>query len=1186
MSRFDELITKQKEKLNITVPLQEENIVENKFVLQEKDKVIFDEKNVSKHLISQRRFYQDYNKEWKEPYSGYKVYKSEYSDPTELHNENLNARYMNKNALKVKAVSSSTKWSEGMSKYGGDRFGIRFNQSHVTAFSHDIMAGTLRYAFIQQAKYDIVQRTLKELEEKNIIVSTENFERYLPQILALGPSLKAEIPAGSKDYKITEDSEEEFKNYIINAAQDPATVIKEQVNDAVLAYGRFPTHLLNSKSMAAHFDEAKQLRDKYKAIHTLMINESVDDDIYDQLNVLRKDKELKANIQMGTEVYRRLDADLYYTLKSNGLECKSNFLDVIHDTSLRHYVSKDGELTKQGFLDLYYNMDRTEKAEYEVSSYWLDTIKAEIQKKDLQKKKPEKEPEKEENKDKKEEKKEEPEFKDEYNIAREATSIAGSAGDIDVQKKDLLDEISSITIGLAQDLEVIGRELEKARAVEKDNAQKNSLRPEVKKRLRWYIRQRENQLLDLLDRAAGYLNAMRYLTGKEELNQNGKKLLDETQKDLLKEELKIEDYETDGEAMISEKSNEALRKIVGMPETFGQFKKRILEKIKGKKEYALLANALESKNASVTFDMLIIKGHDLETMSVDDIQNEFTIPMNENAQKDLYVEQSRELAKEMDTLYERIATKDLFLMPESDIKQVADLFYRLKRKQYALNRLNVHTDDNGQPFYETARHRDQLKYNPYELYKKRLMLSKFKFEYVSDALRKYRNHKLGKMIGSGIATQDLLLDSEKAELAQLVKVARSGKNAAKDENMPRNVMVRFFENATEKAAINMAMHSTTVQNYSSKEENEDLHTFETSAAVLKDRRERIALEDDKYQKRLEKEKEDTQNAINLKKERRSKARAEKVLKQQKEMEKKQEEQKRREQEKAERERIRKLRQERNDFINLPKILHTDPENHIAYEKQIEGSHCWAAALSGLLNYKAGKQVSSIDMISKIKIPTFEESGMTDRQKYDDIRKEVEEMLSGKSIASPLMLGDFILQQMPGTVIKSMQIGYKDNKKEECKGIVRSKLRERLEKGPVAVLRGKHFVTAYGIEGDYLLVKDSNRTSADGSPDDILPDKISIDDYVENMRDGQGIQIVWLENLSGQEKEIADRFKDDMTYDEKKKEFTAVKKDEERVKGPDTFLHKDGIEGFWTEDGEATINYSVYVPKNANSGIKT
>ena len=161
-----------------------------------------------------------------------------------------------------------------------------------------------------------------------------------------------------------------------------------------------------------------------------------------------------------------------------------------------------------------------------------------------------------------------------------------------------------------------------------------------------------------------------------------------------------------------------------------------------------------------------------------------------------------------------------------------------------------------------------------------------------------------------------------------------------------------------------------------------------------------------------------------------------------------------------------------------------PQNgeHVPYEYQGENTnYCWAVAMNGLMNAYAGKKVSDLDMIKK--------------------------MYSGETFGSPLMFGDYILSKLPGTMIKSAQIGIDPEKREYCRQSFLQILKRRLKDGPVAMLHAGHYVLVEGLEGDNLIVRDSlNKTRPDAL-------RYHYSDVTEIFNsDVEYLELVWLEEL--------------------------------------------------------------------------
>lgn len=69
-----------------------------------------------------------------------------------------------------------------------------------------------------------------------------------------------------------------------------------------------------------------------------------------------------------------------------------------------------------------------------------------------------------------------------------------------------------------------------------------------------------------------------------------------------------------------------------------------------------------------------------------------------------------------------------------------------------------------------------------------------------------------------------------------------------------------------------------------------------------------------------------------------------------------------------------------------------------------------------------------------------------------------------------------------------------------------------------MLYQNHFVLVYGINGDNLLVRDSNEH---GAPDALHPYRYTAATMFKDK--GSEVELVWLENLVGKEEQVAQEF---------------------------------------------------------------
>ena len=241
--------------------------------------------------------------------------------------------------------------------------------------------------------------------------------------------------------------------------------------------------------------------------------------------------------------------------------------------------------------------------------------------------------------------------------------------------------------------------------------------------------------------------------------------------------------------------------------------------------------------------------------------------------------------------------------------------------------------------------------------------------------------------------------------------------------------------------------------------------------------------------------------------------------------------------------------------------------HTKYEYQGNTLYCWACTMNGLMNEYAGKKVSDLNMIKSrpLNIPSFEESGFTDRKKYNEGVQLAKDLFDGEDTGNLTIFGDHVIEKLPNTAICTANIGRAPGKLNFCKRRFLETLGTRLEKGPVGLLFAGHFVLVYAINGDDLMVRDSGSRNSD----ELVKYKYSAEHIFS--RTGQEVELVWLENIKGREQNIAREY--NLDYNEKNKSFSG-----RELKEKETILHKNGIEGTKPCANGDLVSYQIYVPR--------
>ena len=176
-----------------------------------------------------------------------------------------------------------------------------------------------------------------------------------------------------------------------------------------------------------------------------------------------------------------------------------------------------------------------------------------------------------------------------------------------------------------------------------------------------------------------------------------------------------------------------------------------------------------------------------------------------------------------------------------------------------------------------------------------------------------------------------------------------------------------------------------------------------------------------------------------------------------------------------------------------------------------------------------------------------------------------------------MFGDYIFDKLPDTAVVSASIGREKERIDYCKRRFLETLSTQLEKGPVGLRKGGHFVLVKGLSNDdQLLVNDSLKDK----PGTIRPYEMTVSELFSGGEAKEELELVWLENLKGHEQEIAKEY--DLRYDDQNREFSPIpgemeKQVKEQSKNPETILHRNGVEGSAMLEDDVVAKI-IYVPK--------
>jgi hypothetical protein len=726
----------------------------------------------------QQDFYGDYEHKWGEKSQGYLVAPPEYVNPVELEVEDRKLGYREKIRRKQSAQNNYGIWMEKLRKLnfrGGKEkvtetedgfehielketaYGLRFDDTKDRGSdAFDIMKSTARVAAIERWKMSLFLKLLKENANED---NKKLVKKHLNVIMSLSPPLVAvKNDDLSGNIAFTEESQRNVLAYARKVIEDPVAAIKTAVSDSLFSYGKISTKMLEKNNIAESFDQAKLLRDKYKAITELFGSEG-DDDICKMVKELKKDKENypKDNITFAKLLYQCIDKDMRFALEKNGFLFNNNGLLVDRETTANAVIKKKGG---QAATILKQAKKQVSRVNHDgVEQYWDKKAHELIAKKD-------------ENADPKSKKRT---FTDTYNIAGAVNVVAEErrkyvAGD---NNKKFFDMLKDNGNQLALSIYDIDKELEDAQDVFTRHEKDLKARPEMKSQLRQYINRRKQQQLDLMDRAAGVLNAMKYLSGSVAIDSNGSAVLKDIQYSFAKqqkeeekkkkkqkeEEPEIEENDLFQEEDLVFGTKKNVTELAATPLTLKDTKKKLLEKFKNDPHLQDLKTALDKVKDSKIMSYLTISGIDLFSLSLSDVCTSLSQQISDADVKEKLDASIKEINNTVDFLYEEVERKGLETHTLRETTYLVEQFALVRKKLYAVNKLRTMKSaatgrtyddmlgDGQQPALVASR-------------KQNSVITNQKFKILSDNMEHYRCRHMKNLVTAGAASNDMCTGPE------------------------------------------------------------------------------------------------------------------------------------------------------------------------------------------------------------------------------------------------------------------------------------------------------------------------------------------------------------------------------------------------------------------------------------------
>lgn len=836
---FDELVKQQKENVFKTTGFEEikqEKVGED--LLQ--GKVSYDTSFIHEQAEEQKNFYSDYSKKWSKQYSGYKVNKSQYRDPEDEQISETNLGFTERYERRQLAKSKVSSWNEKLSELNymakpeykdvnGKKvlqkapplYGLSITKK-LDTYAYDLMKSTVRLGEIEFTKESIV---LDVINRKCKGEMPPLFKQYLPEILALAPVIKAQPQDDINDnLELDEGSIDEFYAFIERAVEDTAATLGAAVTDALNSFNDISMNMLDKHAIPQKLDEIKQLKDKYKAVTNLFTQaqtaqaeseskaeyletlkkrqeehkddgeyqkaikaaieeaeqqKAIDDPVLAKLTEARKDNMLakKDNIHVAEIMYRSMDADMRYSLLHYGITFNDDGQLVDSGENATSYYSENvnaakGELTKKLFNQIKSQV--TSQGRHVNEMYWENEVGKFLTKDKAQKK--------DENEVKNEEK---VKYEDTFDISKSIEKLKSTLkkrveGPNNNEAFDMLCEHGN---KLALAIYNINKEIQSANDVDMNDAELKA-RPELARRITKFVEKKKQQLLNLLDRTAGIMNALKYLGGAAELRENGKYILDGIQKQReVQEGRMIDGFEVIEKRDLEMRSFGAMRNLHELskdPRSFEMIKRELIKKHSSTVSKQDLDDFFAIKELPEYLDLMGFYKMDITSLGFNELKKSVNkLASDDELRKIIFKDNQTRLRRNIDDIY------DLLLGSKKDTlnqKQKTDLmkeFKRLQERQYAFNRLKKQKIA-GQK-YSDLLEKDKNADKYYDQ----------KFKVISDKIEVFRYEALEFYARHDNLTKDLVSEAEWKEITKERSKAKQKDGKYTDGNSPE-VLTRNY----------------------------------------------------------------------------------------------------------------------------------------------------------------------------------------------------------------------------------------------------------------------------------------------------------------------------------------------------------------------------------------------------------
>ncbi|WP_024865162.1 hypothetical protein [Butyrivibrio sp. FCS014] len=738
-------------------------------------RVDYEDSFIQSEVDLQQQFYRDYTEKWGHKSEGQQITPSNYVRPEEavIHNQNLG--YKDRYRRRKLATGFENLWNNKLNylnqaNHQEPIYGLKLSEKPGT-YAFDIMKSTIRLGYIE-----LSQKAIMEDAKQGAAVDPL-FTKYEKEILSLAPPLV--ISGGDEltgNVQMTRASIEAFTAFIKKAMANPVEAIKDAALDALYSFGSIPENLLSEHAVPQKIDELKLLKDKYKAVAMLFEKKGSEDEITRAFLKMSKDKELvpRDNLEVAKYVYKSIDKDMRYAFEHYGVNFKNDGSLIDLENLDNAHIRKTGGQTKALLTGIKKNA-KTEQITG-ADEYWDNQSKKLISKDDPDPDKPQKKV-----------------FKDSYNIAGSINALnKNSRSKVEGDgNKALFDQLCESGNKIALAISDIDKELSDAADIEERRKADLLLRPEMKGRVTKYLDKRRQQQLDLMDRAAGVINALKHLAGEGELDPNGNQVLRQQR---YQEAEKKRKNRANGNNNNDNVENVVERDIFVLSmrtRTFADVRNALFEKFAQDPNIGVLRALLNSQDASKQFDLLTLDKVDLMNKSLDEVRAAFEQALSGNEAIALYENTILEVQETTKNLYDKLSKDGYSALSLKDRAELAEEFSKLRARRYALARLKTQkgiansTFDALMKAGKSAQELLTLKNNE--------IVDNARFKALSDHMEMIRTRRLKAAARDGVLDINLLEGNEQLKVAALLEGKNGNASAAsffeKKETAARKTLI-------------------------------------------------------------------------------------------------------------------------------------------------------------------------------------------------------------------------------------------------------------------------------------------------------------------------------------------------------------------------------------------------------------